>query len=318
MDFFLPFAVPKSQSMLSYHQKVIAIGSCFAQEIGGLLEKHKFNVMVNPHGILFNSKSIIRALNDYMNTTEYHSNDLLQENNLWHSLHHHGRFSKASKQLGIEGINKEISEAHRFLKNADWLLVTLGTSWAFRHIHTNEIIANCHKIPQLQFEKEILNSTKQTIDWQEVIEKLRIFNPKIKLLFTVSPVRYIRDGLVENNLSKSHLLTTVHSIVANNESCFYFPAYELVVDVLRDYRFFKEDLVHPNEQAVNFVWEHFINAYLNPKEFPIFKEIDAFLKFDYHKPLNEADANFHREKREMMHSKILALLKAHHSSSTKE
>ncbi|MCX6188910.1 MAG: GSCFA domain-containing protein [Bacteroidetes bacterium] len=308
MDFILPFALSPTDYSFGYKNKTVCLGSCFAQEIGELLHDYKFNLLLNPHGILFNSESILRALNDYKENRQYNSNDLVFENNLWHSPHHHGSFSNADQAICLTSINTAITATHIYLQSAHWLFITLGTSWAFRNLNTDEIVANCHKMAQKNFKKEMLDSAQQITAWQAGIKKLKAFNSNLKILFTVSPVRYIRDGVVENNLSKAQLLTTVHSLCKHNPECHYFPAYELVIDVLRDYRFFKEDLVHPNKQAIKFVWEQFINNTLGSNDRVLFEEIGAYLKLVHHRPLHKSDSLVLNQKMEAMYSMILEKL----------
>jgi hypothetical protein len=309
MELILPFQIPAPEQTIRFKDKVLCIGSCFAEEVGSLMDKHMFDMLVNPHGILFNSFSIIRALEDLVTHKQYTSKELVTQNNLWHSMHHHGRFSEAEPDRILSNINGSITEAHEFLRNAQWLCITLGSSWVYRYTETGEVVANCHKIPQQRFTKELLEAEVQTQRWNETIASLRKLNRDLKIIFTVSPVRYVRDGLVENNLSKAHLLTTVHALSDNDLNCFYFPAYELVNDVLRDYRFFKEDLVHPNEQAVRFVFDQFIDTYLDKGERGLFDEISSYLKFSSHRPLHERETATHGKKVEAMLEEIKAKLK---------
>jgi hypothetical protein len=295
MNFILPFRVPPAKNAIGYQHNLLCIGSCFASEIGELIKEHQFNVALNPHGILFHSQSIAIALNDYITNRSYTNKDLVMDQNRWHSLHHHGSFSHANKEVCLDQINTNINKAHLSTKNADWLCITLGSSWVYEFIPTGEIVANCHKIPSANFKKKLLEASDQVKLLQAQIDLLRVFNPKINIILTVSPVKYIRDGIIENNISKSHLLIAANEISQNNKNCHYFPAFELVNDVLRDYRFYKEDLVHPNDQAMKFVWEQFIKTYLEPQQSSLFEEVSAWVKFNEHTPKEAHALELHLE-----------------------
>ncbi len=287
MDFILPFTVGAPSKPVSIKHAVLLMGSCFAEEIGHKMGERKFNVLVNPHGILYNLLSLSIALEDYINEKRYSEKDIFHVNELWQSFNHHGRFSNVSSEKCLQEINTEIKQAHAQLKKADWLIITFGSAFAYKHKKTNQLVGNCHKIPSGEFEKVLLSKEEITTAWKKQIEALKTFNPKLNILFTVSPVRYVRDGLIENNRSKGILLDAVHSLIEQNSNCFYFPAYEIVIDELRDYRFFKEDLVHPNHLAVNYVWEKFVHSFCDKNTQDFLLEYDPLLKGLNHRLLNE-------------------------------
>lgn len=293
MNFILPFQIPKSENKIGFNNKLLFIGSCFAEEIGSMMYTHRMDAKLNPHGILFNSLSISSAITDIINQRIYEAHDLTFDGSVWHSFDHHGRFSHPDKTQFLENINKEILNANSFLKKTDWLIITLGSSWAYRYKSNNQIVANCHKMPSKLFEKVLLSSAMQEEALQSTISQLKQLRPSLNIILSVSPVRYVRDGLIENNLSKAQLLTTVHHLVSKNTNTHYFPAYELVNDVLRDYRFFKEDMVHPNEQAIQFVWSHFLETYMDKDNLELMKEVSSFLQFQNHRPLHPHDLAKH-------------------------
>ena len=303
MNFILPFNIPKAAETISFKDKIVCIGSCFAQEIGQLMQEQKLDILLNPHGILYNSCSISKVISDIIENKYYTAQDLIENNGKWHSLDHHGSFSDTDLQKVLDKINHNISKAHVYLRNADWLCITVGSSWAYKYKPSNAIIVNCHKIPQDNFTKELIQSNQQTAILTKMISGLKEFNPRIKILFTISPVKYIRDGIIENNLSKAHLITTVNTLCGSNSHCYYFPAYELVTDILRDYRFYKEDMVHPNEQAIKFVWDNFIKTFLNPRDVLLFEEITNWQKYSNHRAL---DVN----SREISYTRSIAMEKA--------
>ncbi len=293
MEFILPFQISKSENKIGFNNKLLFIGSCFAEEIGALMNTHRMDVKLNPHGILFNSLSISSAISDIINQRKYQAHDLIFDGLVWHSFYHHGRFSHPDATQCLENINQEIHNANAFLKDTDWLVITLGSSWAYRFKSNNEIVANCHKMPSKLFEKVLLSSAIQEEALQSTISQLKQLRPSLNIILSISPVRYVRDGLIENNLSKAQLLTTVHNLVSKNTNTHYFPAYELVNDVLRDYRFFKEDMVHPNEQAIQFVWSQFLETYMDKVNLDLMKEVSSLLQFQNHRPLHTHDRAKH-------------------------
>jgi hypothetical protein len=283
MNFILPFSVKKTSEKISIRKPMLLMGSCFAEEIDKKLSERKFDVKINPHGILYNPISISNAITEYIQDKKYNKSDIFFHEELWRSFSHHGKFSNPDKKACLQNINKEIEQAHHQLKKAHWLVVTFGS--AFAYTHKNKIVANCHKISANQFNKVLLTKEEIIETWQQQIEVLKQFNPSLKILFTVSPVRYIRDGLIENNRSKGILIDAVHSLIEKNTNCFYFPAYEIVIDELRDYRFFKEDLVHPNELAINYVWKKFASACFDEETIHFISDYEPILKSLQHRNL---------------------------------
>ncbi len=285
MDFILPFPLKKFTHQVNIKQAIVLMGSCFAEEIGAKLEERKFNALTNPHGILYNPISICNALTDYIQDKKYTKEDIFLHEELWRSFNHHGKFVSADANICLENINHHVSQAHHQLKEAKWLLVTFGSSFAYTH--NKQIVANCHKLPSSQFEKILISKQQITDAWQKQLAVLKEFNPQINVLLTISPVRYIRDGIIENNRSKGILLDAVHTLVEQNTNCFYFPAYEIVIDELRDYRFFKEDLVHPNQLAINYVWQRFSDALCDEETKNFMTDYEPILKSLQHKDLQE-------------------------------
>ena len=212
MEFKLQFNVPSSEVKIAYTDRVFLSGSCFAENISEKLHTYKFSAFANSHGILFNPKSICRALEDVMKKREYEPEDLFYHNECWSSWMHHSSFSNPSQAHCLVNINSSIKRAHTHLKEAKWLVITLGSAFTYRHLKSNLIVANCHKVPQAEFEKVLLNKDELKTDYLQLIDELKKFNPNLKIVFTVSPVRYVRDGLVENNLSKAVLLQLVHEL----------------------------------------------------------------------------------------------------------
>ena len=263
MEFFLPFNIKDYPFKISYQDKILFIGSCFSEEIGNKLKELKLNVVQNPNGILYDPLSISDALFSYIEKKPFDEENLFQLNGLWHSWKHHSVFSGADKKDVLKKINASQSGTHAFLKEANFLIITLGTAFYYQLKDDNKNVANCHKAPPTFFEKRLMPADAIISEMLSVLTALEVFNPNLKIIFTVSPVKHVRDGVVENNRSKARLIDAVHSIAEQKEAIFYFPSYELITDVLRDYRFYKNDLVHPNETAINFVFEKFCDTLLN-------------------------------------------------------
>ena len=271
--------------------KLLLIGSCFTEQIGKKLTAHKFNTLENPNGILFNPISIAKAIKSYTEVNTISESELFYYNELWASKEHHTRFSDPDKQKTIQKINTELQAAAAFIKTADWILITLGSAFVYEWkdiAATNNfenVAANCHKIPTDKFNRRLLGSSEIVNVLKEMQDQVRAINPAAKFIFTISPVRHLREGFIGNNMSKAALIQAVHEIT-NDTNCFYFPAYELVIDDLRDYRFFAEDLVHPNYAATNYVWEKFVPAVIDEASQLLMKEINEINAAVNHKPFN--------------------------------
>jgi GSCFA family len=285
MDFHLEFTPKPFDIKINHQHKLLLIGSCFTEQIGSKLSNHKFSVLDNPNGILFNPVSICKSISSYIDNKQYTEADLFYRNECWNSWEHHSRFSKPDIEECLNGINESQSKANTFLKNAGWLLITLGSAFVYE-LENKEVVANCHKVPTDKFIKRLLTVEDVFAGLQQMIEKTKAFNPGINIIFTISPVRHLRDGFVENNRSKATLIQAVHRLTEKNSNCFYFPAYELVIDDLRDYRFFAEDMVHPNYAATNYVWEKFIATCIDEPSQQLMKEIAVIVAAKNHKPFN--------------------------------
>lgn len=285
MDFRLEFTPKPFDAKISHRHNLLLIGSCFTEQIGTKLANHKFAVLDNPNGILFNPTSISKSIASYIDNKQYTEADLFYQNECWNSWEHHSRFSHPDKKVCLEVINESQSKAHEFLKQANWLLITLGSAFVYE-LENKEVVANCHKVPTDKFNKRLLPEDEIFADLQKMIEKAVAFNPELRIIFTISPVRHLRDGFVENNRSKATLIQALHQLVENNNNCFYFPAYELVIDDLRDYRFFAEDMVHPNYAATHYVWEKFIATCIDEPSQQLMKEIAIIVAAKNHKPFN--------------------------------
>lgn len=286
MNFHLSFNIPPFTEKINYSQKLLFIGSCFAENIGELMQRNKFNVLINPNGILYNPLSIANALQRIIENNRVYENELFFANEHWNSWQHHSRFSNTDKQNCLTTINNSISSASAFLKQSNWLFITFGSAFVYKLNATGQLVGNCHKVDQKEFTKHLLDVNEIVESYNTLIKKLKSFNSDLKIVFTVSPVRYIRDGVVENNLSKARLIEVVHQLTKQYHNTVYFPAYELVIDDLRDYRFYKQDMVHPNEQAIEYVFKNFMNAAFEDETHILFEKIHTIINAKNHKPGN--------------------------------
>lgn len=289
-NFRLTFPVSPLSTPVRYTDKILMVGSCFAEEIGDRLRQYHFDAVINPHGILYNPISITQALHTYLDGRQYTAADLFQHNDLWHSWDHHSRFSGPDQESVLAGINAAQETAAKQLEAADWLIITLGSAFTYTLAAVNQVVGNCHKVPGSAFHKKLLSPPDAISALDNLMHRLFFRNRKVKIMFTISPVRYARDGVVENNLSKAVLIQTVHHLVNKFDRLFYFPAYELVIDDLRDYRFYKEDLVHPNDLAVNYVWDHFTANCLGEEDRQLLPRVAELSRAKQHKPFNPESA----------------------------
>ncbi len=289
MKFKLTLDAKPSKYPIEYGDKLMLIGSCFTENIGAKFKAHLFELSENPYGILFNPVSVTNALTEIMDKRMYKEEDLFHYNELWHSWNHHSRFSAIDQKDALESINHTILEAHHFLKSANRLVITLGSAWLY-HL-TNEaplgqgqVVANNHKGPINWFYKSLMQPKVLQAHLEDLVSRLQAFNPNLHIVFTISPVRHLREGLIENNRSKAVLIHAVHELVSQSNQVDYFPAYEYVMDDLRDYRFYAEDLVHPNFAASGYVWDKLVETYMEPKTQSIMKQISELQLAMNHKP----------------------------------
>ncbi|MFC2087667.1 GSCFA domain-containing protein, partial [Bacteroidota bacterium] len=231
---------------LDYNHYSFLIGSCFTQNIGSILMECGFNTLVNPYGVLYNPYSIYKSFEFILGNHHFHKDDLIYHNEQWLSLHHHTSFSDDTKEACLKKINNATTTAHEFLNKSRFIVITFGTSWIYEWKETGEIVSNCHKIPAVKFNRRRLSTHEIIKLYDKLLNRLNQNFPDIQFIFTISPVRHWKDGAIENQISKSILFVSVHELLERFENCSYFPAYEIVMDDLRDYRFYNEDMLHPN------------------------------------------------------------------------
>ena len=264
----------------------MTIGSCFSENIGQYFERYKFHININPFGQQYNPYSIANAINRFLSPTLYTEPDLVYQDELYHSYDHHGDFSKPSKEETLENINSTLTSAAESLKRTSVLMLTFGTSHYFRLKETGKVVSNCHKMPGTHFDFELMKPDEIVNELEKTFTELWKINPSIKIVLTVSPVRYFAFGHYENSVSKAHLFTAIHSLREKYPQLYYFPAYEIVMDDLRDYRFFAEDMLHPTQQATTYVWDVMSHVLLPPFTLNLLKELDEIVIATNHRPRN--------------------------------
>lgn len=294
MEFRKKVDIPKSEFTISHHTQIMMIGSCFAENIGRELQENNFNACLNPFGILYNPASIQQALEILSEEKDFSASDVFFHEGLYHTFFHHSSFSHNDKNLFLEEINNKRQKASLKLKGSDALLITFGTSYVFTHTETKNIVANCHKQPSHLFDRRRLSVEEIVDSWESLILKLRKNNPSLKLLFTVSPIRHWKDGAHNNQLSKATLLLAIDILSEKLKDIYYFPSYEIVLDELRDYRFYAEDMIHPNQTAIHYIWERFSETYFDKETIQINKQWQGIRKAISHRPFNE-DTDEHKQ-----------------------
>lgn len=286
--------LPAFKKKMGYCDHSMMIGSCFAENIGAYLQELCFPVMVNPFGILYNPISIANSLDHLLSGKKFTEQDLFYSNGLYHSFSHHSRFSGSDLVETLSGINKQTSEAAFRLKECDHLFITFGTSWVFKHKISGDVVSNCHRLPAATFERYRLSVSQITETWIQLIDELKSRNSNLHLIFTISPIRHLNDGAHANQLSKSTLLLAIDELITHFGAALisYFPSYELMMDELRDYRFYAADMTHPSEVAVDFIREKFVNAILDGEAIAVVSELGKILTALKHKVLNINDKNY--------------------------
>lgn len=294
--------------LISYESKLLLIGSCFAENIGDKLDYFKFQNSVNPIGILFNPVAIENFITNAINNKQYTDSDIFPLNDKWHTFDGHSRLSNSSQEAILNDLNAAVRSSHEYLSRSTHIIITLGTAWVYRHIASDKIVANCHKVPQKEFSKELLAVENIVESIEAIVALIRELNSNASLLFTVSPVRHLKDGFIENNQSKAHLLSAVLEVIEPRKNIHYFPAFDIMMDELRDYRFYAEDMVHPNQIAIDYIWEKFKYVWISTDAHATMNSIESIQKGLRHKPF-DADSEQHQKFRASQLKKMEILQK---------
>lgn len=299
MQFTTKIPIQKSSFPIDYDSKILLLGSCFAENMGEKFEYFKFQTIVNPFGIIFNPVSLEKLIRRSVEKRKFTENDIFFHNDLWHCFEVHSELSNSDKDAFLESLNDLISSTNKHLSDSTHIIITLGTSWVYRlrqaQSDSDGVVANCHKVPQKEFTKELLSIQQIEESIESIISLVHSVNPNCKFIFTVSPVRHIKDGFVENTLSKAHLIAAIHSVLnrkfstsleLTTQNNIYFPAYEIMMDELRDYRFYAEDMLHPSQTAIDYIWIQFFENYISESQFGLMNDICSIQKGLKHRPFN--------------------------------
>ena len=284
MQFSTKVPISKYKNPITYESRIMLIGSCFTNNIGEKLEYFKFQNSVNPFGIIFNPVSIEKILNRVINKIKFKENDIFFHNEQWHCFEVHSELSNSNKDEFLKILNNLLIDCRVKISKLTHFIITYGTSWVYRNLTSNEIVANCHKVPQKEFTKELLSIEIISKSIENTVLLIRKINPDCNFIFTISPVRHIKDGFIENQVSKSHLISAVYS--SNLLPTTYFASYEIMMDELRDYRFYANDMLHPSQLAIDYIWIKFFENYVAESEFETMNVVCGIQKSLKHKPFN--------------------------------
>ena len=297
MKLTTPIKLSRQNPPINYSSKVLLLGSCFAQNMGAKLEYYKFQQCTNPFGILFHPVAIEKLITRAVNQNWFTSKDVFLQNEQWHCFLAHSKLSNTSEEDLISALNSALEKLRFSLLEASHVVFTFGTAWVYKHLEKDTIVANCHKVPQKKFVKQLLSPDDVSDVLLGIETKLRTINPTCSIINTVSPVRHIKDGLIANSRSKAHLIAGVQEIVSPEKLNHYFPSYEIMMDELRDYRYYKEDLIHPNQTAIAIIWEKFLSSWVASETFEIQKKIAVIQNGLLHIPFNgHSKAHIHFKK----------------------
>ncbi|QRM89382.1 GSCFA domain-containing protein [Lacinutrix sp. WUR7] len=279
----------QEHNQINYDAKLLLLGSCFSENIGEKFNYFKFQNTINPFGILFHPKAIESLIVNASQGKVYSEKDIFFHKEQWHCYQAHSILSNASKANLIEDLNAAITSTKKQITEASHIIITLGTAWVYKHIETKAVVANCHKVPQKAFTKELLAVPEIVASLENIVASLKEVNANASVIFTVSPVRHIKDGFIENTQSKAHLITAIHELLSpqkQSRGLSYFPSFEIMLDELRDYRFYKEDMLHPNKTAIQYIWNKFQQVWISSEASNTMQDIEIIQKGLMHKPFN--------------------------------
>ena len=287
MNFTTKIPITQNANPIDYNSKIVSFGSCFAENMGDKLLYYKFQTQVNPFGIIFNPFSIEKLIERVVLQRYFTKDDIFFFNERWHCYEVHSELSDADAEVVLSKLNRILSDTQKQLQQATHIIITYGTSWVYRHIETNGIVANCHKVPQKQFSKELLSIDSIQKAIQNTVSLIATLNPKCNFIFTVSPVRHLKDGFVENQVSKAHLIAAIYATTNTKQQTLnYFPSYEIMMDELRDYRFYADDMVHPSPMAIDYIWERFAATQIDANAIATMELVQTIQKGLAHRPFN--------------------------------
>ena len=307
MHFTTPIPILKSNYPIDYHSKIVSLGSCFAVNMAEKLDYFKFQNVVNPFGILFHPLALNKMIQKAVLQEQFTESDIFFHNERWHCFDVHSDLSRASKDEFLELLNSNVKLLHEAIVGCSHLIITFGTSWVYRRVENGQLVANCHKVPQKEFKKGLLSVEEIKQGLEEIIRSVSSVNPEAKTIFTVSPVRHIKDGFVENQWSKANLISAVHQVrTQQSEIVYYFPSYEIMMDELRDYRFYAEDMIHPSATAIDYIWKRFAETWVAESAFSTMQEVERIQRGLAHRSFHP-DSEQHQKFLEGLQNSIQAV-----------
>ncbi|MBO2544208.1 GSCFA domain-containing protein [Salegentibacter sp. BDJ18] len=308
MEFRTKIPIKEAEPKIDYESKIFLIGSCFVENIGNKLDFYKLQNLQNPFGILFHPLAIAKFFRKLKEDAIYTEKDIFQHQERWHCFDAHSSLSNPDAEVLLNNLNSALKNAREFLQQSSHLVITLGTAWSYFHLESEQSVANCHKVPQKSFRKELQSIKEIERALNAILEDAHQINPDAEVIFTVSPVRHIKDGFIENQRSKAHLITAVHKVCEESKKTHYFPSYELMMDELRDYRFYTEDMLHPSPIAIDYIWKRFTVTWFSEDSLSVLNEVENIQKGLAHRPFNP-NSEAHRKFLKNLNSKVLTLQK---------
>jgi hypothetical protein len=313
MNFTTKIDIPQNPNPIDYSSKIVSLGSCFAENMGDKFQYFKFQSTTNPFGIIFNPVSIEKIMDRVVNEVLFTEEDIFFHNERWHCFEIHSDLSHSNASELLVNLNQILSETKKQLQEVTHIIITYGTSWVYRNIERDAIVANCHKVPQKQFTKELLSVKTIQESIENTIRLIQSINPKCNFIFTVSPVRHLKDGFVENQVSKAHLITAIYDILKESTvvppsgARGIFPSYEIMMDELRDYRFYAEDMIHPSQVAIDYIWEQFKKSTIAETAYDAMEIVESIQKSLEHRPFNP-NSESHKKFESKLKEKITKLV----------
>ena len=311
MKLHTEISLKPEENQIDYSSKILLLGSCFSENIGAKFEYFKFQNLQNPFGVIFNPVSLERLIFRAIENIPFSIDDIFQQNDIWKCFDAHSELSSLDEYEFLQNLNNALQNLREALFSSTHIIFTFGTSWVYRNVGNAEIVANCHKLPQHNFTKELLSIEEISKSIQNIFNKISEVNLNLTIINTVSPVRHIKDGFVENSLSKAHLISAIHHFknqqsTISNQQFHYFPSFEIMMDELRDYRFYAEDMLHPNKTAIEIIWQKFSEVWISPETDSLKKEIASIQNGLNHKPFNP-ESTEHLQFLEKLQQKVVSL-----------
>jgi hypothetical protein len=312
MNFTTKIEISKNSNPIDYNSKIVSLGSCFVENMEDKFQYFKFQSATNPFGIIFNPVSIEKIIRRVVEQDFFTDKEIFFHNERWHCFEVHSDLSHSNAAELLGNLNQILSETKKQLQEATYIIITYGTSWVYRNIEKDTIVANCHKMPQKQFTKELLTVATVRESIENTTRLIQFINPNCNFIFTVSPVRHLKDGFVENQVSKAHLITSVYHVLMESEICnlksvIYFPSYEIMMDELRDYRFYAEDMLHPSQIAIDYIWKRFKETSISERTYATMDAVESIQKSLQHRPFNP-NSESHKKFESNLQAKIAILV----------